>query len=93
MGRDDEVKGEDLRSGDFFIVDEGDDVFHPGTYFVLSIHTTPVYNQFSIPAYVVNMMWVYLGGRRIRFDKLYVPTNKILTPCMRYFEVIHTHDT
>jgi hypothetical protein len=87
------VQGKDLRSGDFFIIGEGDDVFHPGTYFVLSNHSTSEYKQFSIPAYVVNMMWVYHGGRRVRFDRLHVPANKILTQCVRYFEVVHTHDT
>ena len=85
--------GEELRSGDFFVVGSGDDTFHPGTYFVLSINPVPRYNSYGTLTYYVNMMWVWTGEFCVRFSEMIVPADKVLTQCVRYFDVVHTHDT
>lgn len=80
--------GEDLRPGDFFTVDLGDDCFHPGTYFVISVNPTPRYNSMGTLTYYVNMMWIYRPGQRLRFGEMVVPANKIILECVRHFDVI-----
>lgn len=87
------MKGKDIRPGDWFCVNSDDDTFWPGTYFVLSVNEASEYNSRGDLTIIFDVMWVRRGEEHVSVNEMIVKSNKILTQCVRYFEVVHTHDT